>query len=177
MAREIKFEQGFTQPGPRDYVGSAPLTGAGEPCSCPADPAGLSPDLTLSYHTQGEVIYWRFADYLPDGSLELGERLAEASGYTLETTPAASCQRGLQGLVYPDLQPPRLYHRVRPGPEPAPLGTTPGDFPPQLGHPGPRRPRLTQLPPCSKQKSAKKATGGCPSHPPVVLQLFPAPWY
>ena len=46
--------------------------------------------LTLSYHTQGEVIYWKYLNYLPPRSEEIGNALANASGYTLETTPYAS---------------------------------------------------------------------------------------
>ena len=89
QARKIKFAQGFTRPGPRDYVGSAPL----------AEPENralveytrlIAPRLTLSYHTQGEVIYYKFLDYDPPRADEIGEALARASGYLLETTPYES---------------------------------------------------------------------------------------
>ena len=46
--------------------------------------------LTLSYHTQGETIYWKFLNYLPPNSFEIGTHLAQVSGYLLETTPYAS---------------------------------------------------------------------------------------
>lgn len=89
QARENKFAQGFTRPGPRDYVGTAPLD---QPES--AAMAGLtdrvSPDLTLSYHTQGGVIYWKFLNMEPEGARELGEEFASVSGYSLEDVPFAS---------------------------------------------------------------------------------------
>ena len=89
QARENKFAQGFTRPGPRDYVGAAPLD---QPES--AAMAGLtdrvSPDLTLSYHTQGGVIYWKFLNMEPEGARELGEEFASVSGYSLEDVPFAS---------------------------------------------------------------------------------------
>lgn len=93
LAREIKFSQGFTKPGPRDYVGSAPL--------CQPESRALVKytnqnnfDVTLSYHTQGNIIYWKFDDYMPPYSLELGNALSEASGYSLEITPEASGYAG-----------------------------------------------------------------------------------
>jgi g-D-glutamyl-meso-diaminopimelate peptidase len=88
-ARRIKFAQGFTRPGPRDYVGPYVLS---EPESRAMYDLTLGSDfaLTLSYHTQGAVIYWRFLDYLPPRSREIGEAFAQASGYTLEETPYES---------------------------------------------------------------------------------------
>jgi g-D-glutamyl-meso-diaminopimelate peptidase len=88
-AREIKFEQGFTRPGPRDYVGPSALS---EPESRAMYDFTLPQEfaLTLSYHTQGETIYWRFLDYLPPRSVEIGRQLSDASGYELSETPYES---------------------------------------------------------------------------------------
>ena len=89
QAREIKFSQGWDRPGPRDYVGPAPLS---EPETEAL--AGLTertePGLTLSLHTQGRVIFWKFLNMEPSGAWELGERFAAVSGYTLEDVPYAS---------------------------------------------------------------------------------------
>ena len=88
-AREIKFAQGFITPAPRDYVGAAPLS-APESRAMYAFTQGYSPALTLSYHTQGSVIYWKFLNYNPPGALELGRRFAAVSSYLLEETPYSS---------------------------------------------------------------------------------------
>ena len=89
QAREIKFSQGWDRPGPRDYVGPAPLS---EPETEAL--AGLTertePGLTLSLHTQGKAIYWKFGSMEPAGARELGERFAAVSGYALEDVPYAS---------------------------------------------------------------------------------------
>ena len=89
QARENKFALGYTTPAPRDYVGGSPLD---QPES--AGMAGLTrlvdPRLTLSYHSQGEVIYWKFLDLTPVGAEEIGQKFAAVSGYTLEDTPYAS---------------------------------------------------------------------------------------
>ena len=50
----------------------------------------FNPALTLSYHTQGETIFWKYLDYEPAGSREIAEAMGEASGYFVEETPYAS---------------------------------------------------------------------------------------
>ena len=88
-ARELKFAQGFDGPAPRDYVGPAPLS-APESRALAAFTRELDPALVLAYHTQGNVIYWRFLDRAPEGARELGLRLARISGYALEDVPYGS---------------------------------------------------------------------------------------
>jgi len=92
-AREIKFAQGFTAPAPRDYVGAAPLD---QPESRAVYNFTLEHDfnLTLSYHTQGNVIFWKYLDYEPANSYAIGRRFAQLSGYSLELTPPESANAG-----------------------------------------------------------------------------------
>ena len=86
QAREIKFSQGFTTPGPRDYVGRAPLNQF-ETQALAGYTEFIDPALVLAYHSQGKEIYWSFQDYEVPGARELGEEFARVSGYTL-TEPA-----------------------------------------------------------------------------------------
>lgn len=88
-AKEIKYAQGFTKPAPRDYVGASPLS-APESRAVYELTRSLSPDLTLSYHTQGNVIYWKYLDFDPPGAKKYAECFAAASGYAVESTPYAS---------------------------------------------------------------------------------------
>ena len=92
-AKEIKYELGFTSPAPRDFVGEDPLS---EPESLAMYNFTLDHqfELTLSYHTQGKVIYWKYLDYLPKNSYKIGKALSEVSGYELSTTPAESAYAG-----------------------------------------------------------------------------------
>lgn len=92
-AREIKFAQGYTSPAPINYVGPAPLS-AVESLAVYRFTTEHNFLLTLSYHTQGEVIYWRFLDFLPPSSAEIAESFANASGYALENTPIESGYAG-----------------------------------------------------------------------------------
>ena len=93
QAREIKFSQGFVSPAPRDYVGAAPLEA---PESRAVYEFTLRHNflLTLSYHTQGKVIYWKYLDYEPLNAEEIGRAFAEVSGYELAETPYASSFAG-----------------------------------------------------------------------------------
>lgn len=88
-AREIKFEQGFVSPAPRDYVGEGPLV-APEALVLYNFTLMHNFRLILTYHTQGRVIYWRFLNFLPPDSFEIGQEFSRVSGYELETTPISS---------------------------------------------------------------------------------------
>lgn len=94
-ARKIKFEQGFTSPAPKDFVGFGPLT---EPEALAIYNFTLEHNfnLILSYHTQGEVIFWQFQNYRPKNSLLIGLNFASISGYSLENTPYNSSFAGFK---------------------------------------------------------------------------------
>lgn len=89
QAREIKFRQGIVSPAPADYVGSAPLSAA-ESRALHQFTLSYDPALTLSLHTQGEVIYWRYQDYEVAGARQIAQLFAQASGYQMEETPYES---------------------------------------------------------------------------------------
>ncbi len=92
-AKEIKFAQGYTRPAPRDFVGTTPLE-AVESRAVYDFTRTKDFRLTVSYHTQGEVIFWQFLDYRPPRAETIGLALAEASGYTLAETPYESSFAG-----------------------------------------------------------------------------------
>ncbi len=92
-ARAVKYEQGATKPGPRDFVGPASLT---EPESRALYDFTRAHDfsLTLSFHTQGKTIYWKYLDFEPKNSFETAQKFAFASGYAAEETPIMSGYAG-----------------------------------------------------------------------------------
>lgn len=93
QAREIKFAQGFTSPAPRDFVGNGPLE-APESLAMYNFTLSRNFSLILAYHTQGEVIFWRFSDYLPPRSEEIVAKMSVVSGYTPLVTPEGSAYAG-----------------------------------------------------------------------------------
>ena len=92
-AKKIKFEQGFTKPAPRDFVGQGPLT---EPEALALYNFTLAHNflLTISYHTQGKEIYWNFQNINPPRGYEIGQQFAKVSGYTLTEVPYNSSFAG-----------------------------------------------------------------------------------
>ncbi len=88
-AKRIKYAQGYTRPGPRDFVGTAPLS-APESLAMARFTERQNFRLILAYHTQGELIYWKYLNYQPENSLEIARRFSEVSGYAVEETPYAS---------------------------------------------------------------------------------------
>lgn len=92
-AKELKQAQGFVSPAPRDFVGDSPLS---EPESRIMYDLTREHDfrLILAYHTQGEIIYWKFMDFDPPRAEEIGEIMSEVSGYPLEITPEFSSYAG-----------------------------------------------------------------------------------
>lgn len=92
-SRRIKFAQGFTMPAPRDYVGEAPLT-AQESVAVYNFTLQHNFRLILAYHTQGEVIYWKFQNYNPPMAEQIANRFSVVSGYELAETPYNSSFAG-----------------------------------------------------------------------------------
>ena len=119
QAREIKFTQGYTRPGPRDYVGRAPLDQR-ETRALAGYTRFIDPELVLAYHSQGEVIYWQFGEEVP-GARELGERFAKVSGYELADTPYESSFAGYKDWFIQEFRRPGYTIEVGTGDNPLPL--------------------------------------------------------
>ena len=89
QARQNKYAEGIVSPAPGDYVGPYPLS-APESRAIYEYTLALSPELILAYHSQGQVIYWKYKELEPPRAREIGEVLSQASGYPLEDTPFVS---------------------------------------------------------------------------------------
>ena len=131
-AREIKFAAGYTRPGPRDYVGPAPLT-APESLAMYGFTRALDPQLTLSYHTQGRVIYWQYDGYDVPGSKAIAERFADASGYAVAATPYAAGHAGYKDWFLQDFRRPGFTIEAGSGENPLPLSQFPDIWSDNLG--------------------------------------------
>ena len=120
QAREIKFSQGYISPGPRDYVGRAPLNQF-ETRALAEFTEFLDPELVLAYHTQGKEIYWQFKDIPVPGAEELGRKMAEASGYALADTPYNSSFAGYKDWFIQEFRRPGYTIEAGSGQNPLPL--------------------------------------------------------
>lgn len=120
QARQIKFAQGFTRPGPRDFVGRAPLTQL-EARALAEFTETVDPELVLAYHSQGKEIYWQFDNIFVPGARELGEDFARTSGYTLADVPEASAYAGYKDWFIQKFRRPGYTIEVGEGENPLPL--------------------------------------------------------
>lgn len=120
QAREIKFSQGYTRPGPRDFVGRAPLDQK-ESRALAGYTEYIDPDLILAYHAQGKEIYWQFDDIEIEGARELGEELAKVSGYTLTEPAVNSSFAGYKDWFIKKFRKPGYTIEVGEGINPLPL--------------------------------------------------------
>lgn len=120
MAKQIKYEQGFTTFAPRDFVGEGPLS---EPESLAVYNFTLQEnfDLILAYHSQGEVIYWKFLDYEPPRSREIALYFGQVSGYTVEETPLTSGYAGYKDWFIQNYNRPGYTIEVGQGINPLPI--------------------------------------------------------
>ena len=120
QAREIKFSQGFTTPGPRDYVGRAPLNQF-ETQALAGYTEVIDPALVLAYHSQGKEIYWNFRDYEVPGARKLGEEFARVSGYTLTEPAFNSSFAGYKDWFIQEFRKPGYTIEVGQGVNPLPI--------------------------------------------------------
>ena len=119
-AREIKFAQGYTRPGPRDFVGRFPLSQP-EVQALADYTQRIDPELVIAWHSQGEVIYWQYGGIEVPGAREIAERFADLSGYRLEDTPYNSSFAGYKDWFIQTYRRPGFTIEVGTGENPLPL--------------------------------------------------------
>ena len=119
-ARNIKYEEGFSTPAPRDYVGIAPISQP-EAVALYNFTTNNKFNLTISFHSQGKVIYWRYLDYMPEGSFEIAREFSEVSGYELDETPLSSSFAGYRDWFIQDFNKPGFTIEVGEGENPLPI--------------------------------------------------------
>lgn len=131
-AKRIKYEQGFTSPAPRDFVGTAPLV-APESYAVYRFTKSHNFLLTLSYHSQGKLIYWKYLDYEPARSREIADYFGEVSGYAVEETPYASGFAGYKDWYIENYDRPGYTIEVGSGQSPLPVSQFPEIYRANLG--------------------------------------------
>ena len=126
-AREIKFAQGYTRPGPRDVVGRFPLSQP-EAQALADYTQRIAPEIVIAWHSQGEVIYWQYGGIEVPGARELAERFADLSGYRLEDTPYNSSFAGYKDWFIQTYRRPGFTIEVGTGENPLPVGQFEGIY-------------------------------------------------
>ena len=119
-----KAALGVTGPGPRDFPGPSPLS---EPESRAVSALTHSRDfaLTLSLHTQGKTIYWKYLDIDVKNAYGIAEKFGALSGYAVEETPVISGYAGYKDWFIASAGRPGFTVEAGEGVSPLPLGQLP----------------------------------------------------
>lgn len=78
-------------------------------------------DLVIAFHTQGQEIYWKFLNYMPPRSFEIGRKFSIASGYKLASTPYNSSFAGFKDWFIQNYNKPGYTIEAGIGENPLPL--------------------------------------------------------
>ena len=124
QARKNKALLGVTAPAPRDYVGSSPLNQP-ETRALAAFTREVQPEVVVALHSQGQEIYWQYGGLEIPGARELGEALAQVSGYALADTPYLSAFAGYKDWFIKTFRRPGYTVEVGLGENPLPLAQFP----------------------------------------------------
>lgn len=119
-----EIEQGIIRPGPRDYGGPSALS---EPeSSAMVNFTRLNNfRLVIAYHTQGEVIYYRFNNLEPPESTTIARLFSQISGYPALENPAEASYAGYKDWFIQDFRRPGFTIEVGLGANPLPLSQFP----------------------------------------------------
>ena len=93
----------------------------------------IDPALVLAFHSQGQEIYWQFQDIEVPGARELGEKLAQVSGYRLADVPENSAFAGYKDWFIQNFRKPGYTIEVGLGENPLPLEQFPEIYRDNLG--------------------------------------------
>ena len=132
QAKEIKYEQGFNKPAPRDFVGYGPLT-APESVAIYNFTLRHNFSLVIAYHTQGRVIYYQYQDSTPENSEEIANTFARVSGYNAEEVPYNSSFAGYKDWFILYYGRPGFTIEVGMGTNPLPISQFAGIYRENLG--------------------------------------------
>lgn len=130
--KDVEKSIGITGPAPSRYSGPFPLS---EPESKAIADLTIKEDfyLVLAYHTQGEVIYYNFRNLATTRDEEIAIKLAEASGYLLDTAGGVSSYGGYKDWFILEFKKPGYTIETGKGKNPLDLSQLPQIYKDNVG--------------------------------------------
>lgn len=119
-SREAEIELGILGPGPTRYGGPFPLSEP-ETEAIVQFVKNHNFRLVLAYHTQGEVIYWKFNDLQPPEAKRIGELFSEVSGYRLGEVYGIASYAGMKDWFIQEYRRPGYTVEAGRGKNPLPI--------------------------------------------------------
>ena len=115
---------GYGNPGPTRYPGPFPES---EPETKTVVDFIKDHNFTLiiSYHSQGQVIYWDFENLAPPVARRIGEMFSEVSGYALAETTGTASYSGMKDWFIQEYRKPGYTVETGIGVNPLPISQIP----------------------------------------------------
>lgn len=117
-AQEQAF--GVDGPGPTRYGGPYPLSEP-ETLAVAEFTRGHDFNLVIAYHTQGQVIFWRYLGFNPPMAREIGEKFAALTGYILSEVYPEAAYAGYKDWFIETYNRPGYTFEVGTGENPLPI--------------------------------------------------------
>ncbi|MBC9785204.1 peptidoglycan-binding protein [Heliobacterium chlorum] len=118
--KQIELSLGITGPAPSDYAGPSPLSEP-ETVAMVNFTTQNNFRLVLAYHSQGEVIYYQYADLAPPEALQIAQLFSQVSGYAISENPEEASYAGYKDWFIQEYRRPGYTIEVGRGENPLPL--------------------------------------------------------
>lgn len=120
QAVKNKAKKGIIKPGPRDYAGPNAISEI-ETKNMINFTKLFNFDMTLSFHSQGQEIYWNYLNYKIKNAYEIGKKLEKVSGYLLTKPDYNSSFAGYKDWFIENYRKPSYTIEIGKGEEGKPL--------------------------------------------------------
>lgn len=118
--REKEKEAGITSPSPRRFGGAYPESEP-ETAAITRLCRNISVDLLISFHSQGEEIFYEYGNNTPEKSLTIAKIFSSLSGYTLVKNEGLASSGGLKDWFIEEFKKPGFTIEIGKGKNPLPL--------------------------------------------------------
>ena len=118
--RLLAAKMGILGPGPTRWSGAMPESEP-ESAALASFTRRLMPQISVAYHSQGEVIYADFEGKATDEALKIAEKMSRLSGYELDETQGVESCSGYKDWIIDKLHLPAYTVEVGQGVNPLPL--------------------------------------------------------
>lgn len=120
LSKQGEIALGITGPGPTRYSGPAPES---EPESKSVADFTRNHNfrLVLAYHSQGEIIYWKYSNIIPPDAQRIAKLFSKVSGYELSETSGIASYAGYKDWFIEKYRKPGFTVEVGRGVNPLPI--------------------------------------------------------
>ena len=125
--REMERQAGINSPSPRRYGGAFPESEP-ETMAIVRLCRNIAVDMLITFHSQGEEIYYEYGNNTPEKSLHIAKMLAALTDYTLVKNDGLCSSGGLKDWFIEEFHRPAFTVEIGKGKNPLPLEALDGIY-------------------------------------------------